>query len=70
MGGGGGGGGGRGCKPFEQTYWGLFYMGELRVALCKGRGSFTYVFSSNLNTKSLKVFPKHGGIGFILEINS
>ena len=45
-------------------------MGELIVALCKGRGSFTYAFSSNLNTKGLRVFSKHGGIGFILEVNS
>ena len=40
------------------------------ITLCKGRGSFTNTFSSNLNTINRKVFPKHGGIGFILEVNS
>ena len=44
-------------------------MAGLMIALCKGRGSFTNVFSSNVNTINPKVFPKHGGIGFILEVN-
>ena len=45
-------------------------MGGLTIALCEERGSFTSAFSSNLNTINPKVFPKHGGIGFILEVNS
>ena len=45
-------------------------MGELMIPWCKERGSFTNAFSSNLNTVNLKVFPKHGQIGFILEVNS
>ena len=60
----------RGHKPFEETYWGLFYMGGLMIALCEGRGSFTDAFSSNLNTTNPKVFLKHGGTGFIFEVNS
>ena len=45
-------------------------MGRLMIALYKGRETFTKVFSSNRNTINPKVFPKHGGIGFILEVNS
>ena len=45
-------------------------MGGLMIALCKGRGSFTNGFSSNVNTINPKVFPKHGGKRFILEVNS
>ena len=45
-------------------------MRGLMIALCKGKGSFTNAFSSNLNTRNLKVFPKYGGKGFILEVNS
>ena len=40
------------------------------IALRKGRGSFTNAFFSNLNTINQKIFPKHGGIGFIHEVNS
>ena len=40
------------------------------IALCKGKVSFTNAFSSNLNTKNPKDFPKRDGIGFILEIKS
>ena len=54
----------------EQTYGGSFYMRGLLITLCKGRGSFTNTFSSNLNTRNPNVFLKHGRIGFILEINS
>ena len=59
-----------GDKQFGQTYWGLFYMGGLIITLCKERGSFTNAFSSNLKTIHLKVFPKQGGIEFILKVNS
>ena len=48
----------------------VFYMGGLMIALRKGRGSFTNAISSNPNTISSKVFPKHGGIGFIVEVIS
>ena len=54
---------------FGQTYGGLFYMKGLMIALCKGRESFANTTSSNLNTINPKVFPMHGGIGFILEVN-
>ena len=40
------------------------------IALRKGRGSFTNAISSNPNTINSKVFPKHGGIGFIVEVIS
>ena len=40
------------------------------IALWKGRGSLTNAFCSNLSTINPKVFPKHGGIGFMLEVNS
>ena len=40
------------------------------IALCKGRGSFTNVFSSNLKTINAKVFLKNDGIGFIFDVNS
>ena len=59
-----------GDKPFWLNLWELFYMGRLMIALCKRRGSFTKAFSGNLNTINRKVFPKHGGIGFIPEVNS
>ena len=55
-----------GDKSFGQTYSGLFYMGRLMIALWKKRGSFTNAFSSN--TVNPKVFLKHGGIGFILQV--
>ena len=48
----------------------VFYMGGLMIALRKGRGSFTNAISSNPNTINSKVFPKHGGIGFIVEVIS
>ena len=44
--------------------------GGLMIASCKGRVSFTNALFSNLNTINLKVFPKHGGISKILEVNS
>ena len=44
--------------------------GGLMIASCKGSWSFTNAFSSNLSPVNPKVFPKHGGIGFILEVNS
>ena len=59
-----------GDKPFRANLWGLFYMGELMVALYKGRDSVTNAFSSDLNTIYPNVFPKHGEIEFILEVNS
>ena len=59
-----------GDKPFGETYWGVFYMGGLIITLCEERGSFTNAFSSNLKTIHLKVFPKQGGIEFILKVNS
>ena len=40
------------------------------VALCKGRASFTDAFFCNLNTVNPKVFPDHGRIRFIIEVNS
>ena len=33
------------------------------------RGSFKNLFFSNINTINPKAFPKHSGIGFILDIN-
>ena len=45
-------------------HWGLM------IALCKGKMRFTNAFSSNLNTINPKGFPKHGGIGFVLEVDS
>ena len=45
-------------------------MVGLMMPLCKGRGSSTNAFSSNLNAINAKVFLEHGGIGFILEVNS
>ena len=37
----------------------LFYMEGLMITSSKGRGSFTNVFPSNLNTVNLNVFPNH-----------
>ena len=45
-------------------------MGGLMIALCKERRSFTNALSSNINTINPKVFSKHDGIGFIIEVNS
>ena len=59
-----------GDKPFSANLWGVVLQGGLMVALCKGRENITNAFSSNLKTINPKVFPKHGGIGFILEVNS
>ena len=59
----------------EQTFLGKLMgdgstWGGLMIALFKGKGSFKNAFFSNLNTINLKVFLKHSGIGFILEVNS
>ena len=48
---------------------GVVVYGGLMITLCKGWGSFTNAFSSNLKTINPKVLPKHGEIGFILEVN-
>ena len=58
-------------KPFsDKLMGGGSTWGGLMIASCKGSWSFTNAFSSNLNTVNPKVFPKHDGIGFILEVNS
>ena len=60
--------------------WGTKHLGKLiggcsttcgtNDGLMQRKGEFHNAFSNNLNTISPKVFPKHGGIEFILEVNS